>query len=241
MRFTYSPKIVTDGLVFYVDAANPNSYVSCNTTVDSLVSNVTGSLINDTDFSPYNQGYWVFDGLDDYIIFDESPELKLTTEFTIDVWVKTNIELPNDVFGQIISKPTSDSNAPYFLYTLRQSWPGAGSYWQFLINGPNTKFIGSVSTTPSSVDEWVNITCVFNGNTQIMEIFINGISKESLNTGWSSILDETSDVYIGTSKVLGTPAQFFSGHISNVQVYNRALSSDEVLQNYNALKGRFGL
>ena len=52
MSFSYSPKIVTDGLVFYVDAANPNSYVSGNTTVDSLVGNVIGSLINGTDFSP---------------------------------------------------------------------------------------------------------------------------------------------------------------------------------------------
>jgi hypothetical protein len=235
------PSIVTDGLVFYVDAANPKSYISGSTTTDNLVGNGNGSLINGTDFSTDNQGTWVFDGTDSYINFDEFPELKLTTEFTIDVWVKANIELPDDGFGQIISKPTSNSNTPFFLYTLRQSWPGAGSYWQFLINGVNMKFIGSVSTTPSSVDEWVNIICVFNGNTQIMEIFINGISKESLNTGWSSILDETSDVYIGASKVLGTPAQFFGGHISNVQVYNRALLADEVLQNYNALKGRFGL
>ena len=56
MSFSYSPKIVTDGLVFYVDAANPNSYVSGNTTVDSLVGMIIGSLINGTDFSPNSQG-----------------------------------------------------------------------------------------------------------------------------------------------------------------------------------------
>ena len=58
-----------------MDAANPNSYVSGSTTTNSLVSNVTGSLINDTDFSPDNQGYWVFDGTDDYILFNATDTL----------------------------------------------------------------------------------------------------------------------------------------------------------------------
>ena len=67
MSFSYSPKIVTDGLVFYVDAANPNSYVSGNTTVDSLVGDISDSLLNGVNFSPNRQGIWVFDGVDDYI------------------------------------------------------------------------------------------------------------------------------------------------------------------------------
>ena len=66
MSFTYSPKIVTDGLVFYVDAANPNSYVSGSTTTNSLVGDISDSLLNGVNFSPNSQGIWVFDGVEQY-------------------------------------------------------------------------------------------------------------------------------------------------------------------------------
>ena len=62
MSFSYSPSIIKDGLVFYVDAANPNSYISGNTTTNDLISNVSGTLINGVGFSTENNGSWDFDG-----------------------------------------------------------------------------------------------------------------------------------------------------------------------------------
>ena len=67
MAFTHSPKIVQDGLIFYVDAANPRSYVSGSTTCNNLVSSNTGSLLNDVTFDSGSQGSWYFDGTDECI------------------------------------------------------------------------------------------------------------------------------------------------------------------------------
>ena len=66
-NFTYGPRIVKDGLVFYVDAANPKSYVSGDTTCTDLVGGNVGSLQNGVGFSVENNGTWSFDGSDDYI------------------------------------------------------------------------------------------------------------------------------------------------------------------------------
>ena len=62
-----TPAIVTDGLVFAVDAGNQQSYVTASLDTFNLVGSQTGSLKNDTGFSNDNQGVWDFDGADDYI------------------------------------------------------------------------------------------------------------------------------------------------------------------------------
>ena len=69
MAFSYSPKIITDGLVLYLDAANPYSYVSGSTVWNDISRTMTsGSLINGPTFSSANNGSIVFDGVNDYVI-----------------------------------------------------------------------------------------------------------------------------------------------------------------------------
>ena len=68
MSFRYSPKIVTDGLVLYLDAANPKSYVSGSTTwFDLSGNNYHGTLINGAGFSSERNGCMTFDGIDDMV------------------------------------------------------------------------------------------------------------------------------------------------------------------------------
>ena len=77
MSFAYSPSIIKDGLVFYMDAANPSCYISGNTTCNDLVSTVSGTLENGTEFSTENSGSWSFDGSDDKIELTSGLDLNL--------------------------------------------------------------------------------------------------------------------------------------------------------------------
>ena len=220
MSFTYSPKIVTDGLVFYVDAANPNSYVSGNTTVDSLVSNVTGSLINDTDFSPDNQGSWVFDGVGDRITFDstESTINNIGPKSTCNIWIKY------DTTGYaVLIGGSSYSNGGYFFWANP-----SGAYSSYMAS------YDLASWTSFGTGVWINY-CVTKNDSGNVIWYGNG---QQLGTGTVNAASSIGFWSIGSYFNGGYS---FNGNISNVQVYNRALSSDEVLQNYNALKGRFGL
>jgi len=68
MSFNFSPKIVTDGLVLYLDAANTKSFISGSTTWNDISKNKNdGTLINGPTFNPNNMGSIVFDGLNDYV------------------------------------------------------------------------------------------------------------------------------------------------------------------------------
>tara|TARA_Y100000389_G_scaffold75208_1_gene71814 strand:- start:9 stop:719 length:711 start_codon:yes stop_codon:yes gene_type:complete len=236
MSFTYSPKIVTDGLVFYVDPANPNSYVSGGTTTDSLVSNVTGSLINDTDFSPDNQGYWVFDGLDDYILFNATDTLlPFNGEMTVAGWFKS----VEDNTGQTI-------------FAVRPA--GGATRWEFKKSSSNNLYFlirddasspfykEITSDTNLLINNWYYGCVTWDGSN--LKLYLNGIN-DATPVACASFYYNVATNYttMGASWVTNPSFPFndFNGNISLTQYYNRALSSDEVQQNYNAQKGRFGL
>jgi hypothetical protein len=237
MSFTYSPKIVTDGLVFYVDPANPNSYVSGSTVVDSLVSNTTGSLINDTDFSADNQGSWVFGGTDDYInLGDAISIVGYSLPMTIDLWVNfvdtsTNLSLFN-----------LDSTSPYngIWCNITGSVGGTREVQVSFGDGGGASSSDrrtAQTTTGVNTLEFVNITLIVNGATDF-EIYFNGVIQPITLSGVGGIINWSGgDGYIGNFN----NSLFMNGSVSSFKVYSNALTSTEVLQNYNALKGRFGL
>ena len=81
-------KIVKDGLVFYLDAANPKSYVSGDTIANDLISNINGTLENGTGFLEENNGSWSFDGSDDIILVNYSSELISNLDnMSIEIWM----------------------------------------------------------------------------------------------------------------------------------------------------------
>jgi hypothetical protein len=90
-------------------------------------------------------------------------------------------------------------------------------------------------STPWQVNAWNYIMLVYNGST--IKIYLNGVQVHNENAS-GNITQTNSNVFIG-----GEPSQsyFFNGRIASSQIYNRALSAQEVLQNYNATKSRFGI
>ncbi len=222
MSIRRGPKsIVTEGLVFYVDAANPKSYISGSTTTDSLVSNVTGSLINDTDFSTDNQGSWVFDGTDDYISLSNTIT---NTIYTLDFWYKMG---GNDgSYGYFAS-----SGANGFAISEGGPFPGLfyGDFYYY--HNSTLSPIGSIP----SLTEWNSVTSIIDTTSNNIKVYGNGslISNNTINNLSTSVTN------IG--RYVSSNNNFLNGNLASYRIYNRALSSTEILQNYNTLKGRFGL
>ena len=173
MSLQRGPGIITDGLVFYADAANPRSYVSGSTTTDSLIGDITGSLINDTDFSTDNQGTWVFDGTDDYISFDYSPTIDLL-EFTISVWHKVDISSTgNWVLFDKRENNTGDNTVNFgIIWNYDSGFIAARSS-----NG--TFFKAAQYNTNPSRGVWNNFVATYNGANLILYLNTQNVASLS--------------------------------------------------------------
>jgi hypothetical protein len=231
MAFSYSPKIVTDGLVLYLDAANPYSYVSGSTVWNDLSRTQTsGSLVNGPTYSSANNGSIVFDGVDDYVSVPKQTAFVNASQFTMMAWMKRRT-----LSSKVICYQGADLGSDVSF----ELWNDSNVYFEV---GDGSNQYASIANT--SID-WQYLTMVFDGtqtgNTNRLKCYINGVL---LNVGYSGTIPSTSGVSnsvfsIGNSQGVG--GNFSDGNIAQVSIYNRALSADEVQQNYNSTKGRFGL
>ena len=230
-----TPTIVTNGLVLNLDAANTKSYVSGSTNWFSLGNpSLSGSLVSGSGFNNQNGGSITFDGVDDYVNVNNSDTLTNTSSLSINMWVRS-IDVQTR-FNDVIGKGTTDDNEEYviiigntFLYF--DVGIGSGPYIQ-----NNTTFLNNT---------WYNICCVHSrsGGTSTLTGYVNGIITPGATQGATNpVNDNIYPVSIGKRFYSVDPySRIFKGNISIVQIYNRALSQQEITQNYNALKSRFGL
>jgi hypothetical protein len=221
MAFSYSPKIVTDGLVLYLDAANPYSYVSGSLNWNDLSrSQLSGSLINGPTFSSANNGSIVFDTSDDYYSINNNSSLDCTNAVSVFAWVKTPSSYRSK---EIIMKYNAVSvGIPYGF----QWWVDTNMYFHITTSAGWKEIIG---LTGYSLNTWYNVGLTYNQTNLIT--YVNGTAT---NTA----------AHTGTINTNSYPlicSQGLAGSISNITLYGKALSAQEVLQNYNATKGRFGL
>ncbi len=239
------PDIVADGLVLYLDAGSPNSYRPDfgTTWKDMSGFNNSGSLINGPTYSSANGGSIVFDGVDDYVNLQNILDNTGTSPFTISTWFKTT-STANDV-QTLVSKCII--SLPYTGYQLG-----------FNTSTANTSDIGKVGIvvvsntievmrklTISTYNDgiWHNAVFTYDGSKTRtgMLLYIDGSQPSQETSDLGSIVNtisNASNYQIGARNGTNQP---FYGNIANTLHYNRALSSTEVLQNYNAQKSRFGL
>jgi hypothetical protein len=218
------------GPVLNLDAGNINSYPGTGTLwTDLSGNNNNGTLVGGPTFDSGNGGSIVFDGTNDYVNCGNASNLKFTNNFTINVWVKFNSLLGPQA---IIS---NNENGGYGILANSASSRLETLYW---INGSYRKSGENISNYNTS--SWFNISATFNGSNILF--YRNGNLIQSVSAvGTVSTTNEP--LIIGANpSVNGTSfVDFFNGKISQVQTYNRVLTEQEILQNYNATKGRFGL
>lgn len=227
MAGTVAPNIITDNLVLYLDAANNKSYVSGSTSwIDLSPTQKTGVLTNGPTFNTGSGGNIAFDGVDDYVKPPSSSTLQLT-DFTLSSWVKINIQNTNQF---IVDTSTNPSYG--YGYSYRINSANKIRFWAYDANN----FVDSITTITSNI--WYNILVTYNNTTKLQSIYINGVFDISNTHTNTFVVSNVSNLQIGGSSILGG---YLNGRIAQTSIYNRVLSASEITQNYNALKGRFGL
>lgn len=222
----YFGGIVRNGIVLLLDAAKQDSYPKTGTIWTDLSGNrYNGVLANSPTFNISNGGSLVFDGTNQYV---GGSGVNLTTQGTLIAWFKTSISQNNK-------------------YIVAMPWISSGNNG-FELGLTTTTFRGSIVTTTTGYIE-INHTIPYNNNIWHMGtltydstksiLYYDGIAT-SAGTNQTGTLRQTANGEYNISR-FGSFGAYYTGNIANVQIYNRALSAAEVLQNYNALKGRFGL
>jgi len=222
MGVNYNTKTVTNGLVLSLDAANRKSYLGSGNTWNDLSGlGNNGTLVNGPTFNSANGGSIVFDGTDDIV----NTSYVSSNALTWSVWFKTNVV--SSGYRNIISIPTPN----YILLLMDTNTPNLGFWASDGLSGQ------SLSTPTISVTTWYNVVFAREGNsiTNGYKTYVNSVSYGSANTGiWS-----TSGTISFGGRTDAT--QFLNGNIAQVSIYNRALTAAEVAQNFNALRGRYGI
>ena len=226
MSTRYNPSIVRDGLVLYLDAANTKSYPGSGTTwTDISGKGYDGTLINGPTFSSDNLGYIVFDGSNDRVDGVHNSELNLRNDVTVECWFRRTGSRGDWV--RVFGKGDS-SNRTYGL------WYHVNSNY-FLYQRYNGSSNMNILLTKSVVlNTWYHMVGTSSGSTHTL--YVNGV-KEGTVSNSSTFYSSTNPYKVGYGNIHSTHI----GNVSNCRIYNRGLSEAEVKQNYNALKGRFGL
>lgn len=234
MGTTYNPAIVTDGLVFCVDAANQRSYPKSGTTWSDLVGSETGTLNNmsfASNFTDDNRGEFIFDGSSDYVQLSNNilNGLSLDGGITFSAWI--NSASPNNqnfIFG-VWRQSSSTDQAALFIFN-------SGPYFA-VADGSSSETGGGASNTISA-GTWHYITGTWETNRSI-KLYTDGVlsgTATQTGNGYNSN-SSGSNFYIGAQ--VQSSFRYFDGEIACLQLYSRALTADEVRQNYEATVGRY--
>jgi len=228
------PDIVTDGLVYAMDAGSARSYDG-TTSLNDLVGSNTGTLTNGVTYQSINGGVFDFDGVDDYITVGGISAIT-SNLITVCTWVKRDADGWNGaLFG--FGTAASSTQDIYF-------WGGDGSrqFGYNTWNGDSWGFTGSTATGEIMDGEWHYLTAVLNRSTITSSlIYVDGVSKSlSQVRGTTQTRTPSTNFGIGLNGWEGG-SQLLNGNLANTFIYNKQLTQAEITQNFNAQKSRFGL
>lgn len=223
MGFHYSPKpIIDNSLVLYLDAANSKSYISGSTIWNDVSrSGNNGVLINNPNFDGSSI---VFNGVNNYATINTSIG---SGDFTFNIWLKrqSTSTAVSFIFGRYV-----DSISRGCMFFIQNN------LLFFRIGAAESLDRSVAFTSPVTGSSWTNIVASANRSSNVL-LYRNGLLDNQTNIS-------TQQGNIQTLNFIGAAngeIWFLNGNLGLVQVYNRALSSTEILQNFNAMRGRFGI
>ena len=239
MGTSYNTNVVTDGLVYYADAGNRRSYPGAGTTLTDLVNGNNGTLENmDTGgFDSQKGGVIEFDGTNEYVeigAYGASSVLNWGSgNGTVGVWMRSLAAA-----GTLIAMGAAGSGGKRYLI----QYDNDADKISFAMDNDVTLKAANGSDTSGLVDsKWHYVVGMRNG--QYIYLYVDGVldATTDLGAGYGSV-DYTSDggLYMGGVWHVGdTVSHNWNGNLALAHIYTRALSADEVSQNYHATKGRF--
>jgi hypothetical protein len=223
--------IITDGLVGYWDPGNKNSYPGSGTTWYDLSGYGNHGAISGATFD--SNGYFVFDGTNDGVDCGDDTSLDITSTITLSVWVNMDVAGQQGENYQIVGRDGLNSGTVRN-YGILAYEPDGKIYYQNWTGGTNY-YVGWDSGVWQA-NTWYNFTATYDGSYD--RIYTNG-ELDCTPHAHTGPLDN-KDINFSIGYRLGQNERYTNGKIGPTAVYNRALSADEVLYNYNIHKERFG-
>jgi hypothetical protein len=225
VALSHSPKISTDGLVLCLDAGNPKSYPGSGTTWTDLSGNGNnGTLINGPTYSSANGGSLVFDGVNDFINGVHNTQTNITGDITIECWFRLTNTRSDWV--RIFGKGDSTNRTVGLWYHQTSS---VFLYQRYGSTNMNASYSSTVS-----LNTWYHMVGTSSWNSHIL--YLNNVVRATSSSG-TTFASSTDPYKIG----YGNIHTYHIGNVSNCRIYNRALTASEIQQNFNALRGRFGI
>jgi hypothetical protein len=255
MAFGNGPRIVTDGLVLALDAADRNSYPGSGTTWTDLTGNGQNfTLYNSPTFSSNNGGELLFPSLNDYARIRNSTSIDLiSSNGMVETWFRTiSNTLGSGTYSRLISF-ANESNTGSDTTSTQGVNNDFSEYFCLVKNNTAESLAVWYKNNPSAFGPatLVNTNTYFNaiiswstsGASMTFNFYLNGINTNTSTVTQTGYSINASTITIGQNcaGALTSPSENSSCAFSSVKLYNRALSASEILQNYNAQKSRFGL
>jgi hypothetical protein len=233
------PTIVTNGLVLNLDAGFTPSYPTTATTwYDVSLGGNNGTLVNGPTFNSANNGSIVFDGTNDYV---QTPIQVLDRPCTFSTWFNFSSLTANGGYNTFFGQDTSISILRGRFY-FQKAGGNIDGIQLNKINFSIVKTDGSIVPTNGlnvvQTNTWYNYTAVLTATS--ISLYENGVLQNTTANSDSFITPNTN-IVLNAGYFSNNIVDYWPGSSSIFQIYNRALTAQEVLQNYNALKGRFGL
>lgn len=244
MAVNYNPKIVTDGLVLYLDAGNTKSYPGTGTVwTDLSPSSKNATTVNSPTFSNSNGGIFTLNGLNQRIALQaqSSSTSPLSgygsftggdnSAFSLEVWIKSR---------QIAGSNTFD--APAIIgWNDGGIWANLNLYngYVYYVHYDNAWINNIKSTTLVSNNVWHHVVYVNNTN-KTGVLYIDSVN-EANGSSTLSPLSGTTYYFVPAYLGSGYSDKWLNASIAAVRFYDKSLSATEVRQNFNATRGRFGI
>ena len=226
MGLAHSPKIITDGLVLALDAGNTKSYPGSGTTWSDLSGKGNnGTLYGSPSYSNTNGGNFNFDEVDDYV--NLGPSVINSTAYTKVAWIR-----PEGACRNIISSNTSSGHVMWMSNSSSTVYAGHNNFW----SSSNARVSHRPNNPGDMLNQWWCVVVTFSTSSGWAMYFNGELVDTDSNT--DALNNASLDTYISA---YGAGGNLFDGDIPCVQIYNRALTASEVKQNFNALRGRFGI
>ena len=227
--FTLS-NIVTSNLVLWYDPSVSASYSGSGSTINNLAStSLSGTMSNITHTSPY----FSYNGTNSQVSITDNSLLEPGSgDWTMEVWVNQSVATGSQV---ILGKFDPGGGSQDVSYAIRVS---SGNVRADFGNGSTAM---NTSNYALSIGTWTQLVYVFNNvaNNNIIT-YVNGVQQATTTHSFASILNTSANFTLGSYNG-GEYPQYFNGRIGITRLYSAALSSADVLQNYNADKSKYGL
>lgn len=218
--------VVRNGLQLYLNAGNKVSYIGSGAICNDLSLNSYQTNLVGPAFSNDGGGTFTFDGVNDYIDTNQSLE---SENFTVGAWFKSSAA----GIKMILSKEVNGGNP--WNYRI---WLNGGTIVADMSQAPS--FQSSLTSPLSTYNNGKWYQVMFTRNDSNWYLYVNGSQINTKLDPYTGTITNSQEVWIGRSAYLGGSYPF-NGSISEVMIYNRVLSSAEILQNYNATKSKYGL